>query len=579
MTGLRSAAWLRRVGVALLALAFDLALLRPLLTTSELARGEIERVYFEPGSGGVDVLLDRQIAGYMTEVEVGPADELRVPSGRSIASALRAGEESVVRTTAADLAPYVVLGVAEPKRDRNGTALLRDATVLDVRDGALIARRWDGSRPWALDRDWLRGLRAGCDPSGAGTVSLRAGSEGVLVQLGRCRATVPLAAPAGRPPLVLVLSGLHGATLTRAGYVWAEETTTVRELVGVALLRLVLLSAALGTAAAALSSAALFAAGLLLRPAALLVWFAALPLAAVAVAFRVVRRAVPRRPAWAWSAACLMLILEAAAALAAVALFDVGTFGKERYTRSGDDACSIVGYSTVRGDSLREGSEGLVERLDTACAVCRGRTSRFSREAQTLRWVRDVVCAPSFPAPAGGEVVFFGGGNDDVFYRPGRLVRVLAVLLNVLRYAVQPVEPLEWEGAFARASELAVATIDEQREDIAAAIGCARAGGRRFWFLHDFLLWDLGRGRTPPRQRTFAARREAVQAAGGEFLDLYDEFGERAGLAWFNDWIHPSGYGQRMVADLLCARIAEESLLGPARGSASLPRSKSGRNP
>ena len=570
MTERRSASWLWRFATVPLALAFDLALLRPLLTSSALTRGEIERVYFEPDESGVEVLLDQQMAGYMTEVEVGDEGDLEIPSGRSIAVALRAGETNVVRTGAADLAPYVLLGVEErlpeggDRDPGNRAARFGAATMLAWQDGALVPRPWEATRAWAQERGWLRDLRARCGGSSAGAVALRATADGVAIRLGDCTVTVPLAGAAARPPLLLVVSGLHGAALSRAASGWRQETSVSRELVGVALLRLSLLCAAVGAAATAVSSATLFAAGLLLRPAAMLVWFAALPLGAIAAAVRLVRRTAPRRPALAWAGGGLVLVVEVAAAVAAVALLDVGTFGKERFTRQGDEGCSVVGYSTVRGDSLRAGSEGLVERLDRTCERCRDRTSRFSREAQTLRWVREVVCAPSFPAPAGGEVVFFGGGNDDVFYRPGRLLRVLGVLLNLLRYAVQPVGAMDWETAFARANEMAVATIDEQQADIAAAIGCARAGGRRFWFVHDFLLWDLGRGRTPVREQTFAARRAAVAQAGGEFIDLYAELGDSAGLAWFNDWIHPSAYGQRQISDRLCARME-------AAGAAATP--------
>jgi hypothetical protein len=218
----------------------------------------------------------------------------------------------------------------------------------------------------------------------------------------------------------------------------------------------------------------------------------------------------------------------------------------------------MVGYSTVRGDSLRRGSDGFVERLNTSCTECRNRTSRFSREAQTLRWVREVVCSPSFAAPNGAEVVFLGGGNDDLFYRPTGLLQLLADFAGTLRFVARPIGAMDWETVFDQANERVVATLEEQADDIEATIACAKQGGRRFSFVHDFLIWDLDRGRTSTRQRTFERRRAAVLSAGGRFIDLLEEFRQTAGVAWLNDFIHPSAVGQRMIADLLCERLAEE---------------------
>jgi hypothetical protein len=102
-----------------------------------------------------------------------------------------------------------------------------------------------------------------------------------------------------------------------------------------------------------------------------------------------------------------------------------------------------------------------------------------------------------------------------------------------------------------------VATLDDQAAEIDAIVGCASAGGRRFHFLHDFVIWDLDHGRAAVRQRTFERRRAAVLSAGGQFIDLLEEFRQSAGVAWLNDFIHPSAVGQQAIADLLCARLAQ----------------------
>lgn len=65
-------------GVLLVAVALDLCLLRPLLIGSSLASSETRRAYYEPDRNGIAVMLDRQHAGYITDLEVDGAD-LTIP--------------------------------------------------------------------------------------------------------------------------------------------------------------------------------------------------------------------------------------------------------------------------------------------------------------------------------------------------------------------------------------------------------------------------------------------------------------------------------------------------------------------
>jgi hypothetical protein len=543
-------------GLALVALGLDLGLLAPLLTVSEVARQQTQRVYYEPDpDGGVGIMIDGQQGGYVTDVAVDAQGRLEIPAGRTIAVPLAPGDTLTVRTEAADLAPYVVVATEVRRQPIHAQAEVHDATVVQARDAALAPVAWDATRPWAADRDWLRALAAHCRLAPPGEATLRAEAGGVAIRIGACSGFLP-AAPGASRPLLLIATGPHAALASRTPGGWAQTTAVQWPLVGVALLRLALLVFALGAGPTAMLAATLFAAGLWSQPEAILTWFITLPCVIAAAVGRLIARRAPRRRGLIWAGAVIVLVLQLAAMVAAVAEFDVGTFGKERITRAGDDGCAIVGYSTVRGDALRWGTDGLVERLNQSCDRCRNRTARFSREAQTLRWVHEEVCAPEFPAAAGGDVVFVGGGNDDLFYRPSRLSQLLGDFLTVVRTTLRPISATEWATVFGHASERAVATIDEQSADIRAIGACATARGRRLHFVHDFLIWDLEGGRTAPRQQTFAARRAAVQSAGGEFIDLYAEFGQRAGVAWFNDFIHPSGLGHQMIADLLCARLA-----------------------
>jgi hypothetical protein len=541
-------------GLALVALALDLGLLAPLLTVSEVALQQTQRIYYEPRpDGGLAIMTDDQQGGYVTDIAVDAQGRLEIPAGRTIAVALAPDDTVTVRTLATDLAPYLALATAVGDGPR---AEVRHATIVRAIDGALVPEAWDATRSWSADRDWLRQLAEHCrvDPPVEATV--RAQNGGVAIRIGSCAGLVPLTHTSANPPLLLIATGPHAAVAARTPAGWAQTTTVQWPLVGVAVLRLGLLVFAIGSGPTAMLAATLCAAGLWSRPEAILTWLITLPFIIAAAVGRLIARRAPARRGLIWSGAAIVLALQIAAIVTAVAVFDIGTFGKQRITHAGDDACAIVGYSTVRGDALRWGTDGLVERLNQACARCRERTARFSREAQTLRWVHEEVCAAAFPSAAGGEVVFVGGGNDDLFYRPSRLSQLLGDFITVVRTSLRPISATEWATVFGHASERAVATIDDQTADIRAIGLCATARGRRFHFVHDFLIWDLEGGRTPPRQQTFAARRAAVEAAGGEFIDLYAEFGQRAGVAWFNDFIHPSGVGHQMIADLLCTRLA-----------------------
>jgi hypothetical protein len=548
------------IGLLLLSSALTLALLRPLLTSVSLAPHQTLRVYFEPSQDGTVLMLNEHNAGYITDLQIDSSRNLEIPAGRTIAIALERGSDITLRTRAHALSPYIVLGTKVGAEHSSGpedaaTARVGDPVIMVARSGALEARRWDSSRPWTEDREWLHQLRAQCSADASSEASVRMDPDGISVHIGSCAGKVKLSLASSEPPLLVVVTGPHAAVVSKSEPGWRLTREFAWPLIAVALLWVALLAYAIGAGPTVLAAGILFATAQFSPPAAILCWAVTLPFAVAAAAGRLVARLVPRSARLAWAGGAAVLILEICGIIAAIAFLDVGTFGHQRITREGDSSCSVVGYSTVRGDSLREGSAGIIERLSETCAPCRNRTSRFSREAQTLRWVRKVICSPSFPTPTGGDVIFFGGGNDDLFYRPTGLVQLVRVFAGTLRFRVQPIAATDWEAVFDYASQTVVPTLDEQAADIDSIVHCATAGRRRFFFLHDFLIWDLDRGRTPARQLMFERRRAAVRAAGGEFIDLLGEFRQRAGVTWLNDFIHPSAVGQQMIADLLCARL------------------------
>jgi hypothetical protein len=539
------------IGGGLLVL-LDFTLLAPVLVRTSVTPGQVRRAYFEPGPEAPELLLDEDQSGYISEIEVGAAGDLLVPSGRTIAVPLPMGTELSVQTLAADLAPYLVLGSENPVDDSDGVTRLGDALALRSDAGRITTGRWNSGRSWSDDRHWLRQLAADCQLTEQASATLRRTADGIAIRMGGCSGTAHVEPVSINVPLLVVVSGPYSAKVKRASGKWQQSHQVRWPLVGIALLRLLVLIAAVGIGPAVAGTATLLATSFSWHEASLLAWVLSTPLAVVALCVVLARRLWPLSSRAMWIAAGSSVLLQGLAFYLGMAELDVGSFGRPRIDLNGDSRCAVVGYSTVRGDALRAGSAGIVERLNQECAACRGNTSRFSREAQTLRWVREVVCSGSFPPATSGVTQFVGGGNDDVFYRGTRSSERLSGFLGFLKYAVQPVSATAWEEAFYQTSERILSTLDDQARDIEAIARCSTAAGRQLRFAHDFLIWDLERGRHPSRRTTLARRRQAVLAGGGEFIDLHEVFGKSAGVSWFNDFIHPSAAGHAEIARYLC---------------------------
>ena len=104
----------------------------------------------------------------------------------------------------------------------------------------------------------------------------------------------------------------------------------------------------------------------------------------------------------------------------------------------------------------------------------------------------------------------------------------------------------------------------ESRNTLALQIGAYRRGvnrvresGRDFVLAHDFLALDLGAPRSSARAEMFEARRGVVEAAGGRFLDLHRLTRTRAGVHWFNDYIHLSRFGHAAIMPTICGAITQ----------------------
>lgn len=67
--------------------------------------------------------------------------------------------------------------------------------------------------------------------------------------------------------------------------------------------------------------------------------------------------------------------------------------------------------------------------------------------------------------------------------------------------------------------------------------------------------------------------REAARASGAELVDLAREFATRGAMSLFNDVVHPSASGHKLIAELLAAEIErlQERLRGGAEGRERMP--------
>jgi hypothetical protein len=550
--------------VACVAIALDA--LRPVWVPSEMLPGQYQRAYYEIVDDAVGLTVDEARNGYMSpDVDLDRRGRLSVPPGRTIGVPIENDVEYLVSNDGRSSAPYVAVGFevplaggSDPESREFPPSAFGGLRVLDARDGELAWREWDPSRPWTQDRAWLSVLTDTCrDQSGGAALSLRREGEALVARLGHCslRSILP-AQPANSRLAMAVVAGPDWAAVERPHDGWRTTRPIawwfIAAVIGViALLRVGL--GALPTAILALWIWLLALFGIL--PA--LLAFIASAVAAVLAALwmltgRVFRgRQRLRVASFAGLGAALLIV----PTVIAFRLGDTAANGRELRSERAHNACGLIGYSTVRGDALRHGTVGAWAYLDGPCAACSGATARYAREAQTIDWVRDTACAPSFTLAPGGTLLFLGGGNDDFFWRKSKMRQAFR-LIGLLYYAYERPDQQTWQHFLTETSDGSLSMIGEQTGAIHGLAACLQTRGQRLLFAHDFLMWDLEDGRSPPRRAMLDQRRAAVEASGGQFVDLREALGPRAGVSWFNDFIHPSAVGHLRIAELLCSTIA-----------------------
>jgi hypothetical protein len=542
--------------VFLLCCVAELFVVRTAWTGRQIVEGQVRRGYFERLDGEVGLAVDNAIRPIFPSCVLMDRGELAVPPGMSAVVPLGPGAEYDVATDSA-LAPYVMVAAeapvdpaAEDSRLMPGEARLLGGRILALQEGrlALVARSPD--RPWREDAARLSALRAACaeHDAAAPVLSARTSATELQLHLGRCSLVQALPPRTGSPLQLVALAGPDWITIRRRPG-WIGERWIVWPLVAIVIAKVAVTWWGVGLASAAALSGALGGMAFLMPVPATLTWPLTLVIGAAAAVLRaavLVLRRLPSR----W---------RVPAALAVIAMVGVGVATHRTeprwfppvwhrdQNRLQPDTCAVIGYSAAGGAGLRSGHGGVSVFLDEGCEPCRAKTGSLSAGGETLAWARDAYCASESSFATDGHVIFFGGANDDFFWGLTSVARLFVV-------GEQGID--RWRRSQAPAAAASLARIEAQTSALEGLMRCAHLRHAGFLFLHDFLVTDMSIGREADRAAMLARRRAAVEEAGGTFVDLLDIFRDQAGIAWFNDYVHPSAVAHERFAELVCGLIS-----------------------
>lgn len=551
--------------------------------------GQWALTFFGRCPDGPDLVQGRSVSEANPPIDIDREGLVGLTPGQSFALPLASGVGYTVHGTAEELAPYLVL-ISDPRGPRPMPAEGHDAgatcaagsLVPGALEGEIRWSSWRAAAPWHEDAARLRSLARACGAREV-LVDARVRREGdvVVLTMGTCAGRFAVAT--GTTPMIGVVAGPHAVRVDRDGG-WSVDRRVKPAALLIAMIVAALhgglLIGAIGARALPLLLAEVgysllttqvraFSAGLLLFPA-LVVWILLGVVAGLILTWRLARplRTTPaRRRIVVLTHAMAVLALVAAplgvSALARAAIGGPAVIDHpERPPR-----CLLTGYSTAGGmDIVPRGADARAA-LDARCGPCAHALARHAMPGHIFEDVRDLLERPdSAPMAPGGAVLFWGGGNDDIFW-PMLSRRRLASALVLSAYVVEAflrsldsgslLHPtaLEVRAALDRAAEASATYVEEQESAIRDAAESVRARGDRFVYAHDFLAYDMGSGRSPARRLLVERRRAAVLAAGGTFVDLLEEAGPEVGVAWFDDFIHPSAWGHEQLADPLCRAV------------------------
>jgi hypothetical protein len=535
--------------------AADLFVLRPVWFEREIPSGQFRRGYFELLDERIGIALDNAIRPSLIPTYVATDDgNLAVPPGMVAVVPLADGEqvELVVDST---WAPYAAIGEEAPLQplpqagveSASGEAQLAHPRVLSLQGGRLTLVDWDLGRPWRDDRARLPALRDAC-AAGETTprLVLSRNAEQLEMRFGSCASAETLASSDSTILLAAIAGPGWIVVERRPG--WQQSYRVLWPVVAAVLLKVSALWWGAGVASAVATSAVLAGAATLIPVAAILTW-PLLLIAGIAASFvrglvRILRPLTRRQR--------IAAALAGTAAAGAVAMWLVSGEPTElgpSWTRTPEnpETCAVIGYSTAEDEGLRQEHGGLRWILNGHCAPCQDRTPpSFAFGGATLAWLGDAFCSTRSSFGRDGHVFFIGGANDDFLTGVTGLARM---------FVVGRQGPAAWSRNQASAAAASLAKIGEQTAMLANLVRCSRSRGADFLLLHDFLVTDLVDGRTRDRAAMLSARRDAVLAEGGKFVDLLDAFEDEAGVSWFNDFVHFSVLGHGRIADRACREI------------------------
>ncbi len=535
--------------------AADGFVLRGVLTSREIAGEQFRRGYFERFGDEVGLALDTAVRpGMIPTFQMSRDGALGIPPGMIAILPLATGTRYESRSDSS-CAPYVVFGdeapvaaVANGPPLSPGESRLIGARTLALSEGRLALTDWDPVRPWREDSARLCALRDACVQAGdAAALELAVTDDRLEVRLGSCSLAESHVSRGESLPLLAVLAGADWLTVARRPG-WATDTSVVWPLLAGIAVKVATTWWGAGIVSAGALSVALAGAAVWIPVLATLAWPLTVLLGVAAALLRLSVRGLQRIPGRA-----RVPVVVGAAALA-VGLFASRANQPKSFPPvvhihaepARADRCAVLGYSAVKGEGLRHESGGIRSFLDEDCGGCRNTTAGLCAGGETLEWARDAFCG-SDPAFGGhGLVTFMGGANDDFFTGMVSIARLLIV-------SGQGSEP--WGENVTAAAAASRRRLDVQTSAIASLGRCIQSRGARFLFLHDFLATDLHGGRDADRAAMLAARRVAVEAAGGTFVDLFDVFGREAGVSWFNDYVHPSLLAHERIAELACHHL------------------------
>ncbi|MGZ3419701.1 MAG: hypothetical protein ACXVEE_17635 [Polyangiales bacterium] len=515
-------------------------------------------------------------------VGLGPGQSLALPLGR--------GQSYSVQSPSDELAPYVVV-LADMRGPRpappieqpahRDAACATGATVPAVVDGQSSLVAWRASASY---RDDVARLRALAAASGEGGTRAHVRRDGDRIVLSIGTRSWSWTAAEGSTPALAVVAGPHSIRVERGGG-W----TLHRRVVSAALFAVLLLgalhaallvaafgdSAAVGCLAvpAALSLLTLhpgaFGTGFLLLPV-IGAWMLLGAVAALRIGWRLTRglRTTPLRRTLVIAIHGVIVALIVGAPSRVPALVRSAIGGEPVIEPSSRPARVVLtGYSTAAGvDVFPRGADAFHE-LATACPSSAGVIARQALPGHTFDALGELL-RREVPTPRESvvTVLFWGAGNDDIFW-PLLSRRQLGGALVLDAYALEAglrsiesaslVHPtvLQVGRALDRAADASAALAPEQEHALRDTVLAVRARGDRFVYAHDFLATDMAGGRSTSRSLLRERRRAVVTAAGGTFVDLLDELGDQVGVAWFDDFIHPSAWAHLRISVSLCRAL------------------------